>query len=247
MMMTMTYNRRQGLSIFLVLSMIFTMWISVCPVNRAEAGILSAVGGIAKSLFVNAGALAGGALTAVVGAAVGGGPLGMAVGGVAGFFATKKALNWTTKSFANFATVAGAVAGGFLCAGMGFPMLAVGVLGGGLVSRLLVKGVGALVSKITGGKSVSVSNVDIDEEAAKRESAAVEEYLNRMQREEESASVVNKPVLSITSQDAYNRYVSAFQRYSDCAQKGDAQGAQAAMKEYQENMELYQNLLAAGL
>ena len=71
MMMTMTYNRRQGLSIFLVLSMIFTMWISVCPVNRAEAGILSAVGGIAKSLFVNAGALAGGALTAVVGAAVG--------------------------------------------------------------------------------------------------------------------------------------------------------------------------------
>ena len=72
-MMTMTYNRRQGLSLLLVLSMIFTMWLTVSPMNHADAGILSAVGNVAKSIFVNVGALAGGALTAVVGAAIGGG------------------------------------------------------------------------------------------------------------------------------------------------------------------------------
>ena len=47
-MMTMTYNRRQGLSILLVLSMIFSMWLTVSPMNHADAGILSAVGGIAS-------------------------------------------------------------------------------------------------------------------------------------------------------------------------------------------------------
>ena len=144
----MTYSARQNISVMLILSLIFSFWFTVAPVNKAEAGILSTVGSAAKSLFVNVGALATGAMSAVVGMAVGGGPLGMAVGGLAGYFVGKKVLNWTTSSVANFATVAGAIGGGLLCAGMGFPMLAIGIVGGGLVARLLTKGISAVASKL---------------------------------------------------------------------------------------------------
>lgn len=258
-MMTLTYNKRQNLSILLVLSMVFTMWMTVSPLNQANAGILSAVGNIAKSVFVNVGALAGGALTAVVGAAVGGGPLGMAIGGVAGFFVTKKVLNWTTSSVANFATVAGAIAGGALCAGMGFPMLAVGVLGGGLVSRLLVKGVGALVEKITGSSTLTVSKSDIDEDAARRESEELASYIESLQADtamskpvattssETKAKVENTSADIKDSQAAYQNYIAAYQRYMDCTQKGDQKGAQAAYEQYRTNMAIYQQLLKAGL
>ena len=242
-MMTMTYNRRQGLSILLVLSMIFSMWITVSPMNHAEAGILSAIGGIAKTLFVNVGALAAGAMTAVVGAAIGGGPLGMAVGGVAGFFIGKKVLNWTTSSVANFATVAGAIGGGLLCAGMGFPMLAIGVLGGGLVSRLLVKGVSALVKKISGGKSFIIKKSDIDEDAVAAEEAEISAYIRKV--EANSANQTVKPT-QIDSQTAYNNYIEAYDRYVTCTQNGDAKGAKAAYEDYSTNMKLYQSLIKSG-
>ena len=242
-MMTMTYNRRQGLSILLVLSMIFSMWLTVSPMNQADAGILSAVGGIAKTLFVNVGALAAGAMTAVLGAAVGGGPLGMAIGGVAGFFIGKKVLNWTTSSVANFATVAGAIGGGLLCAGMGFPMLAIGILGGGLVSRLLVKGISALVKKITGGGSIIIKKSDIDSKAAAAEDAEVAAYMEQRAAAEQT---VSQPVAEIDSQTAYNNYIAAYEKYVTCTQNGDAKGAKAAYEDYSKNMSLYQSLLKAG-
>lgn len=257
-MMTMTYNKRQGLSILLVLSMVFTMWMTVSPMNQANAGILSAVGSIARTLFVNVGGLAAGAMGAVVGAAVGGGPLGMAIGGVAGFCVGKKLLNWCTSSVANVATVAGAVAGGCLCAGMGFPMLAIGIVGGGVVSRLLVKGVGALIDRITNGKTITVSKSDVDEAAAKEESDAVAAFINGLQDDDttvtttvkkETPKVEEKNTSSSIkdSQAAYNTYTAAYQKYVDCAQKGDAEGAKAAMEEYRTNIKLYQALLKAGL
>ncbi len=250
-MFTMTYNRRQSLSILLVLSMFFSMWMSVSTLNRANAGILSAVGNIAKSIFVSVGGLAAGAMGAVLGAAVGGGPLGMAIGGVAGYFIGKKVLNWTTSSVANFATVAGAVAGGFLCAGMGVPMLAIGILGGGIVSRLLVKGVQALIKKVKGG-SLFIKKSDIDEEAAKAENAEIAAYIDNINKEyttpeptiTQPAKTTQKP---IDSQTAYDNYMAAYNEYVECTSKGDAKGAKAAFTKYEENMELYQSLLKAGL
>lgn len=241
-MLTLTYNRRQGLSILLVLSMIFSMWLTVSPMNQADAGILSAVGGIAKSLFVNVGALAAGAMTAVVGAAVGGGPLGMAIGGVAGFFIGKKVLNWTTSSVANFATVAGAIGGGLLCAGMGFPMLAIGILGGGLVSRLLVKGVSALVKKVTGGKSLLIKKSDVVTEEALEENAKIAAYVNSLEKNTPAAD----PNKVEDSQTAYNNYLEAYEKYVECTQKGDQKGAQAAFESYRTNMSLYQALIKEG-
>ncbi len=249
-MMTLTYNRRQAVSVLLILSMVFSMWMTVSPLQQANAGILSSVGHIAKSIFVNVAALAGGAATAVLGAAVGGGPLGMAVGGVAGFFLTKKVLNWTTSSVANFATVAGAIGGGLLCAGMGFPMLAVGVLGGGIVSRLLVKGVSALVKKITGGKDVTVTKAEIDEVAAQEEAARINAFLDSLESrakasDSETANTGSAPVIQ-DSESAYNNYVAAYEQYVNCVNNGDAEGAKAAYESYRKNMDLYQSLLKEG-
>ncbi len=257
-MFSLTYNRRQSLSILLVLSMVFSMWMTVAPQNQANAGILSSLGNIAKSVFVNVGALAAGAMTAVVGAAVGGGPLGMAVGGVAGFFLGKKVLKWTTSSAANFATVAGAIAGGFLCAGMGFPMLAIGVVGGGLVSRLLVKGVSALVKKITGSSNLLITSGDIDENAAKAENDAMAAYLASLQKDEPvvSTQTVEEETATKTtsstseakdSQTAYNNYTKAYEEYISCTQKGDVEGSKKAYESYRTNLTLYQSLLKAGL
>ena len=231
----MTYNRRQSFSILLVLSMVFSMWMTVSPLNPANAGILSSVGNIAKSVFVNVGALAGGALTAVVGAAIGGGPLGMAIGGVAGYVVSKKVLKWTTSSVANFATVAGAVAGGLLCAGMGFPMLAIGIVGGGLISRLLVKGVSALINKIK-GSATSTSKA----ESAKINSEELSSFIDSVQETPKQESS------SIDSQTAYNNYIEAYEEYVKCAQNGDTEGAKAAFEKYNTNQELYQALLKAG-
>jgi len=109
-MMTMTYNQRQSISTMLLVSMLFSMWLAVAPVSPVQASIFSKVGGAAKSIFVNVGAIAAGAFGGVLGMAVGGGPLGMAVGAIGGYIVGKKVLNWTTSSVANFATVAGAVA-----------------------------------------------------------------------------------------------------------------------------------------
>lgn len=255
-MMALTYAKRQNLSLFLVLSMVFSMWLTVSPLSQANAGILGSVGNIAKTLFVNVGALAGGAMTAVLGAAVGGGPLGMAAGGVAGFFVTKKVLNWTTSSFANFATVAGAIGGGLLCAGMGFPMLAVGVLGGGLVSRLLVKGIGALVDKVTKGKTLTVSKADVVSDAAKAESDELAAYIAGL--DDDSASTSAKKVelktdsssnsssMIVDSRTAYDKYTAAYKKYVISSSNGDAAAATAAYKEYQTYMNLYQQLLKSG-
>lgn len=257
-MFAMTYNRRQSLSILLVLSMFFCMWMTVSPLNSANAGILKSVGNIAKSIFVNVGALAAGAMTAVLGAAVGGGPLGMAIGGVAGYFVGKKVLNWTTSSVANFATVAGAVAGGFLCAGMGFPMLAIGIIGGGLVSRLLVKGISALIKKITGGSTALIKKGDIDPDAAQQESAEVTSFIESLNASNETTTATvkeeAKPAKEVSSsyeikdsQTAYNNYIAAYQEYISCTQKGDVEGAKKANEVYTKNMELYQSLLKQGL
>lgn len=240
--MTTTYSRRKGLSILLVLSMFFSILFTVSPINEANAGVLGLVGSIAKTALVNVGALAGGAMAAVLGAAVGGGPLGMGIGAVAGYTVTKKVLNWATSDLSNFATVAGAVAGGLLCAGMGFPMLAIGVLGGGIVSRLLVKGVSALINKAKNASNKS-DGVDVN--------YYLDNIKNRYSTTTSSTVVKSSEIKSNNgvkdSQTAYNNYIAAYEEYVKCAQKGDKTGAQAAYEKYTSNMSLYQSLLKAGL
>lgn len=254
-MLALSFNSRQNISVMLVLSMLFSIWLTVAPVNRAEASFLGNIGSTAKSIFVNVGGLAAGALAAVAGMAIGGGPLGMAIGGLAGFIVGKKVLNWTTSSVANFATVAGAIGGGLLCAGMGFPMLAIGVIGGGLLGRLITKGVTALFGK---GKNIVVAKSDMDPAAAAKESQEIGDYLAALNASNAKSSPAAKSTyvnvettsspnaVPTNSEEAYQRYSAAYKEYTEAAQQGDSTKAKAALESYRKYFELYSALLNQG-
>lgn len=244
-MLSITHTYRQGLSVLLVVAMFFSAVVITSPVNKAYAGIIGSIGSTLKSVFVNVGAVATGIVGGALGAAVGGGPLGMGVGAIAGFMLGKKALNFTTASVGNFATVAGAIAGGCLCAGMGFPMLAVGVVGGGLLARLVTKGVQKLFGR---RKPISVTNTALSNECAAVENAAVTEYLTNLHKKnelpEDPVSVAGSAVQD--SQTAYNLYTKAYQEYAQATQRGDAEAAKKAYAEYKTNLDLYSVLIRAG-
>lgn len=250
-MMTVAYSQRQNVSMMLVVSMLFSLWLTVAPVGQLHASILASAGKIAKSVFVNVGAVAAGLTCGAIGMAVGGGPLGMAVGGIGGYIVGKKVLNWTVSSTANFATVAGAIAGGALCLGMGFPMLAVGVIGGGLLARLAAVG----IKKLFGKKPVLIKQADIDPAAAAAESAAAGAFFANMNKKAEPAVVKPEPVakadtsksFNVTdSQSAYTSYVAAYKNYMEATQKGNATLAQQSYTEYKKNLDLYNSLIKAG-
>lgn len=253
-MFTMVYKQRQNMSALLVLSMLFSLWAAVGPIASAQASILGSVGKVAKTIFVNAGAVAAGVLGAAVGAAVGGGPLGMAAGGVGGFIVGKKVMNWTTSSVANFATVAGAVAGGALCIGMGFPMLAVGVIGGGLIARLAV----TAAKKLFGKKTPMIAEAKVNPEAAAAESAACASFLDKLNKDKETApaAAAKAPAVKAAStsessevkdsQTAYNSYTAAYKNYMAATQKGDAALAQSAYAEYKKHLGLYNSFIKNG-
>ncbi len=250
-MYSMTLNQRQNVSMLLMLSMLFSLWVSVAPI---QAGLLGTVGKVAKAIFVNGGAVATGVLGAAVGAALGGGPLGMAAGGIGGFIVGKKVLNWTTSSVANFATVAGAVAGGALCIGMGFPMLAVGVIGGGLIARLAV----SAASKLFGKKMPMIAESQVNPAAAQAESDAAAAWIAELNKKNETAAAPAvkeepkpaEPVKSTPevkdSQTAYDRYTVAYKNYMAATQKGDAALAQAAYSEYKTYLALYNSYIKSG-
>lgn len=249
-MYTLALRQKQNLSMIMVLAMIFSVWlVTMAPV---DASILSTVGKAGKAIFVNGGALAAGAFAGVVGAALGGGPLGMAAGGIGGYIVGKKVLNWTVSSFANFATVAGAIAGGALTLGMGFPMMAVGIIGGGLLARLAT----SAISKIFGKKPLVIKKSQLDPKAAAAENAAAANFIAGMNKE--TSTTVAAPVVTAPapvapvsneikdSQTAYERYVAAYKSYMEASQKGDAKMAQAAYGEYRQYLDLYNALIKAG-
>lgn len=252
-MMSVAYSQRQNVSMMLVLSMIFSLWLTVAPVGQLHASMLGSVKNVAKSVFVNVGAVAAGLFGGVIGMAVGGGPLGMAVGGVGGFIVGKKVLNWTVSSVANFATVAGAIAGGALCLGMGFPMLAVGVIGGGLIARLAVKG----VSKLFGKKPVIMKHGDVNPAVAAQESAVAAAFFDKLNKKSEDEPAAKKEEPSVApskpsapsvsdSQTAYNNYVAAYKSYMEATQKGNAALAQSSYADYKKNLDMYNSLIKAG-
>lgn len=255
-MMTMTYSQRQNVSTMLLISMLFSLWVAVAPMGQLHASILTKAKTIGKSIFVNVGAVAAGIGGGALGMALGGGPLGMAAGAIGGFIVGKKVLNWTTSSVANFATVAGAVAGGALCIGMGFPMLAVGVIGGGLVARLAVKG----VSKLFGKKPVMLKQSDINPSAAAKENAEAADFMAKMTGTSivpitSSASVAKKSVAAAPtiktpkvadSQAAYTNYLAAYKQYMTATQKGDAALAKSSYADYKKNLDLYNSLTKNG-
>lgn len=252
-MYKMSLNYRQEVSMLLALTMIFSAWFVAVP--PVQASFLRTVGNIGKALFVNVGALGIGAVGAALGAAVGGGPLGMGVGAVGGFFAGRKLLSWVTSSVGNFGMVAGAIAGGALTLGMGFPMMAVGIIGGGLLGRLAT----SLVSRLFGNKNpVLVSDTQINQAAAAQQDAAMRDFLSGLGGPTSSASALaasapTAPAVPAgtaagvtSSQVAYDKYVAAYKLYMDATTQGNPALAQQAYGEYRKYLDLYNSLIRAG-
>ncbi len=252
--MTMScYQTKQKLSVFLIFSLIMSIWLTVAPINSADASLIKGAGRAVRSLFVNVGGLAAGVVTGAVGMAVGGGPLGMAVGGLGGYIVGKKVLNWTTSSVGNFATVAGAIAGGALCAGMGFPMLAVGVIGGGLIGKTVTSGLSKLFGK--GKKNLTIAKSDIDHAAAAKEAQEVDAFIRSLQGGDNNATAsdlsleVQRPTgpsNSLSSQQAYELYTAAYKEYTTAVQAGDKAKAKTALENYRTYFSAYSQLLEQG-
>lgn len=243
MNMNITYRRRQEVSILLILSMVFSLWAAV-P-QRVDAGFLQSVGKVLKGVVVTAGSLAGAAMGAVLGMAVGGGPIGMVAGGVGGFIVAKKLMGWATSSFVNVATVLGAVGGGLLMAGMGFPMLAIGVIGGGLIAR----GIAALIKKLTGKSAVLINK----ERLAVQEERSKSIIEQRLAESGAAAAAIAAPASTATvssgektSEQVYDQYLAAYRAYMAATQTGDSKAAQQAYAEYQKYLTLYNQMLKSG-
>ncbi|MFZ2960215.1 MAG: hypothetical protein WA705_25315 [Candidatus Ozemobacteraceae bacterium] len=233
-MNSLSMNNKKDVSRLLVLTMLLSCWLAV-PIP-AKAGILQTAGSILKTVTVTAGSLAAGAMGGVLGIAVGGGPIGMVAGAVGGFIVGKKIMNWATASFANVATVLGAVGGGLLVVGMGAPMLAVGVIGGALLGR----GIAALFKKITGNDTTLVAVAD---------DGKTQDFINHILPTNAAAAVVPEatpapvtvtPVATDPSQDSYNRYLTAYKAYLEASQNGDSAAAQKCFGDYQKYLAEYQ-------
>ena len=242
-MNTLAITRKQEITWMLVVTMFLTSWLAI-PLP-AKAGILQTAGKIAKTVTIQAGALAAGYMGGVLGIAVGMGPIGMAAGAIGGYIVGKKVMGWATGSVANVATIAGGVAGGLLVAGMGLPMLAVGVIGGALIGR----GVAGLLKKLT-GKASTVVQVSAGAVAA--EDAKGQDFINHLmnRKTEDPAPAAVQPTAAETtaaptadvSQDCYNKYMNAYKAYLDASQKGDPVAAQKCFGEYQKYLGEYQTM-----
>ncbi len=236
-MMTLTIRRRRELSVFLVLGMILSL--STISVPKVQAGLLQSVGSLLKTVVINGGALAAGYMGGVLGIALGGGPIGMVAGAVGGFIIGKKVLTWTTASVANAATVGGAIAGGLLCAGMGFPLLAAGVVGGALVARFGAQLIGKLFKKVTGKPAPYVD--------LKAQDAKAQEFINQLTQPSPTPAAATpapaakaiEPDKADPSQGAYEKYLAAYKAYMNATQNGNAAEAQKAYAEYKKNLDLY--------
>ncbi|MBF0501625.1 MAG: hypothetical protein HQM09_15910 [Candidatus Riflebacteria bacterium] len=243
-MNTLTQTHVKSISRLLILSMLLSCWLAI-PMP-AKAGVLKTAGQYLKTAVVTGGALAAGYMGGVLGIAVGGGPIGMAAGAVGGYVVGKKIMGWTTASFANAATVAGAVGGGLLVMGMGAPVLAVGVIGGALIGR----SVAALIKKITGKSSPMVSVKAVPQ--SKVDDAKSQDFINHLLPASKApvaapvaatptpAPVAVAPAAADIGQDSYNRYLSSYKAYIEASQNGDAAAAQKCFSEYQKNLAAYQ-------
>jgi len=245
MIMSITYRRRQDVSILLVLSMIFSLWIAI-P-QPVHAGFFQTVGNALHWTVNTAGSLAGACMGGVLGMAVGGGPIGMVAGAIGGYIVAKKVMSWATSSFVNVATTLGAVGGGLLMVGMGMPMLAIGIVGGALIARV----VASLIKKVT-GKSASLVNkesVTIQEERSK---SIIERRFSAVSTDEAVAAASQQAQTTVvqapekTSQQVYNMYLDAYRAYMEATQNGDASAAKQSYENYQKYLTQYNQMLKEG-
>ena len=247
-MITLAYKQRRPVSSLLLVTMLLSLWTFASP-QKAHAGIMDTVKKVAKTVVVQGGALTAGFFGGVVGMALGagtivGGPIAMVAGGVGGYMIGKKVMNWATSSTANVATVLGAVGGGLLVAGMGFPLLAVGVIGGALIGR----GIAKLFSKITGKAPQAISSAELAQEETNAE-AFIAHVNAKSAIDAAPVAVTTAAVVAPQAEpqdpakDAYAKYLAAYKTYMAATQEGDSKAAQASYAEYKKYLDQYNVLL----
>lgn len=240
--MIMTQAQCRGTAQIVLLSLVFSMMMLTMP-SKAEAGLLGSVFSGAKKatrfLVVNGGALVAGYFGGVLGAALGGGPIGMVAGGIGGFLAARKALTWATETSTRVATIVGAAAGGLLVAGMGMPMLAIGVIGGGLLGWSLSK----LIGKLTGNavKKAEMAAQDTKVNDYLSTVPAVAAPVEVKQAVAKPSAAAEEKVENVSQ--AYDRYLAAYKAYMAASEKGDTAAAQTSYAEYKKYLTLYNSLM----
>ncbi|MBF0547968.1 MAG: hypothetical protein HQM08_26260 [Candidatus Riflebacteria bacterium] len=242
-MTTAIFKTKREISIFLVLNMLLSFLIITAP--PVKAGIMSTVGSLAKGIVVTGGSIAGALVGGTLGIAVGGGPIGMVLGGAAGYFVSGKVLNWLTANCTNAGTFAGAVAGGALCLGLGFPVVLCGLLAGGVIGHI----VGGMIDNATGGGAQAMVSVAASD-------AQAQSFIDHMMAGDGTApaaptdtavssgsgnSTSGAAAAPDQSQSAYENYLSSYKAYTDAVQKGDDKTAQKCLADYQKYYSIYQS------
>lgn len=137
---------------------------------------------------------------------------------------------------------------------MGFPLLAVGVVGGALIAR----GIATLIKKLT-NKSAPVVNTSAltlkqqEKEAeaylaakkadAAKEAAAAKAAATKAKAATTTATAAKASSTTVDSpQVAYDKYLAAYKQYMAATQKGDATAAKKAYSEYKLYLGMYDSL-----
>lgn len=250
----MNLVKKPVLNTFLVCLLTFSM---LAAPMAAEAGILSSILRAVRPMAGIAGNIAG----AVAGVTLGSAfvpPLGMLIGGVAGWIVGGIIANHGSASLANLATIGGAVVGGMALASMGPIGYVIGGLAGGWLGRtamnllqgadrrhtggvLFMTGEGTSVSAPTGISSsgpVTFSGGEIPatfNQAPAQAPAPVTDQTVQIQVQDFTPSTEE-----IREADA--EYRAAYQEYLRVSREGNAEKIRSAYSRYNEAIETYRNL-----
>ena len=148
----MSFNIKslKKISLLLVLSILFTVFIPATSNAGIINSLLSAVKPYAGIIGNIGGAVAGATMCAGVLP-----PLGMLAGGICGYVIGGILANYVTGGLSNIATLGGAAVGVMACASMGPIGYVVGAIGGGFLGKIAYNLIKKLDNKATGGLLLS--------------------------------------------------------------------------------------------
>lgn len=242
-MSALTFKVKREISVFLAVNLLLSLFLINVP--AVKAGLLSTVGSIAKGIVVTGGSIAGAIVGGTLGIAVGGGPIGMVIGGVGGYIVSGKVLSWLTANCTNATTFAGAVAGGALCLGLGFPVVLCGAIAGGILGHLA----GGMIDDFVGRTAQTMVPVPAND-------AQAQSFIDHMlagSGDGAGNSVAGSPstvdnskpsTVAATpdeSQGAYEKYLSSYKAYTEAVAKGDTKNAEKCLADYQKYYSIYQS------